>query len=184
MQTPLPTRSCRRCGGGFAIPELWLEVGRYLVGNAVTLLGTVGAVKLDIGQAWVNLDCSTNSLMRVDTAASRYHVFAATSMHRPFTGRVHIVGPTCINSFAENHPMPTMQRGDAVVILDAGMYAETTSTQFNGMPRPCTVLVSGHRHEVIKRRETVEDVFALHRIPERLRASPGNRPSGTERCST
>jgi diaminopimelate decarboxylase len=69
-----------------------------------------------------------------------------------------------------------MKRGDLIAVLDAGMYAETTSTQFNGMPRPATVLVSGRSHELIKRRETVEDIFALHRIPERLRISPGNRP--------
>ena len=153
------------------LPQLWLEVGRYLVGNAVCLLGTVGAVKRDLDQIWINVDCSTNTLMRVDTAGSSYHLFAATGMHRSLSERAHVVGPTCIDSlFAENLPMPTMTRGDPIAILDAGMYAETTSTQFNGMARPATVLVSGSRHELIKRRETVEDVFALHRIPERLRA--------------
>jgi diaminopimelate decarboxylase len=160
-----------------AIPYLWLEVGRYLVGNAVCLLGTVGAIKRDLGQTWINVDCSTNTLMRVDTANSCYHLFAATNMGRPIIENAHIVGPTCIDSLlAEHHPMPSMKRGDLIAVLDAGMYAETTSTQFNGMPRPATVLVSGRSHELIKRRETVEDIFALHRIPERLRISPGNRP--------
>jgi diaminopimelate decarboxylase len=160
-----------------AIPYLWLEVGRYLVGNAVCLLGTVGAIKRDLGQTWINVDCSTNTLMRVDTANSRYHLFAATNMGRPIIENAHIVGPTCIDSLlAEHYPMPSMKRGDLIAVLDTGMYAETTSTQFNGMPRPATVLVSGRSHELIKRRETVEDIFALHRIPERLRISPGNRP--------
>jgi hypothetical protein len=40
------------------------------------------------------------------------------------------------------------------------------------MPRPATVLVNGEGVEVIKLRETVQDVFHLHRIPERLRAGP------------
>jgi diaminopimelate decarboxylase len=161
----------------FVIPQLWLEAGRYLVGNAVCLLGTVGAIKRDLDQTWINVDCSTNNLMRVDTAASCYHLFAATGMSRPLSERAHVVGPTCIDSlFAEHHPMPSMQRGDVIAILDTGMYAETTSTQFNGIPRPATVLVSGDAHELIKRRETVEDIFALHRIPERLRVASGNRP--------
>jgi diaminopimelate decarboxylase len=162
---------------GLKIPQLWLEVGRYIVGNALMLIGTTGTIKRDAGQTWINVDCSTNTLMRVDTAASRHHVFAATEMHRPLTEVAHVVGPTCIDSFfAENHRMPSMKRGDPIVILDTGMYAETTSTQFNGMTRPATVLVSGRRHELIKRRETIEDVFALHRIPERLRIAGGNRP--------
>jgi diaminopimelate decarboxylase len=137
----------------------------------------VGAVKRDMSQVWINVDCSTNNLMRVDTAGSRYQLFAAMGMHRPISERAHIVGPTCIDSlFAESHPMPDVARGDAIVILDAGMYAETTSTQFNGIPRPATVLVSDGRHELIKRRETVEDIFALHRIPERLRIGSSQRP--------
>jgi hypothetical protein len=56
-----------------------------------------------------------------------------------------------------------------IAFLDAGMYAETVSTQLNGVPRPATVLVDGDRVEVIKQRETVRDVFARHRIPPRLR---------------
>jgi diaminopimelate decarboxylase len=40
-------------------PRLWLEPGRYIVGNAVVLLARVGAVKRDLGYTWVNLDAST-----------------------------------------------------------------------------------------------------------------------------
>ena len=64
--------------------------------------------------------------------------------------------------------MPKLRRGDVVAILDAGMYAESTSTQFNGVPRPATVLVNGADADVIKERETVEDVFARHQVPKRL----------------
>ena len=68
--------------------------------------------------------------------------------------------------------VPELGRDDPLVILDAGMYAETGSTQYSGMPRPATVLVNGEEVEVIKGRETLQDVFHLHRIPERLRAGP------------
>ena len=74
-------------GAGIAVPQLWLEVGRYIVGNAVVLAGTAGAIKRDLNQTWINLDCSTNTLMRVDTAASRHHVFAASEMDRTLTER-------------------------------------------------------------------------------------------------
>jgi hypothetical protein len=54
------------------------------------------------------------------------------------------------------------------------MYAETTSNQYNGMPRPATVLVSGALVDIIKKRETIADVFRLHQIPERLRLPRGD----------
>jgi hypothetical protein len=36
------------------------------------------------------------------------------------------------------------------------------------MPRPATVLVTGDRSEIVKRAETIEDVFTRDLIPERL----------------
>jgi diaminopimelate decarboxylase len=155
---------------GLPIPQLWLEPGRFIVGNAAVFLATVGPVKRDIGLTWVNVDASTNNVMRIDTSGSAHHVFPATGMHREAIERVTIVGETCIDSiFCADRPMPVLERGDPIVILDAGMYAETGSTQLNGIPRPATVLVNGASSEIIKERETVEDVFAKHRIPARLR---------------
>jgi diaminopimelate decarboxylase len=65
-----------------------------------------------------------------------------------------------------------LARGDVVAILDAGMYAEVFSNQFNGMPRPAGVLVSeGGSIELIRQAETAQDVFARHVIPPRLAKS-------------
>jgi diaminopimelate decarboxylase len=156
---------------GLLLPQLWVETGRYLVGNAVVLLGTIGDVKRDMGLTWVHVDFSTNNLMRVDTSGSAYHLFAAASMNRQCTQVAEIVGPTCTFSrFVSDWPMPEMQAGDPVALLDAGMYAETTANQFNAIPRPATVLVNGDRADVIKERETFEDVFAKVRMPDRLRS--------------
>ena len=153
------------------LPQLWLEPGRYIVGNAAVLLATAGAVKRDLGLTWVNLDTSTNSLMRIDTSGSAHHLFPATKMYRESQEKVTFVGETCVDSiFSTDCLMPQIGRGEPIVILDAGMYAETCSTQFNGIPRPATVLVSGSQAEIIKEREAIGDVFSKHRLLERLRA--------------
>lgn len=165
-------------GLGFPLPELWVEPGRYLVGNSGVLLGTVGQVKRDQGRTWINADFSINNLMRIETSGSAYHVLAANRLRTPAAESVTVVGPLCTGSpIARECPMPTLSRGDILAVLDAGMYAETASTQFNGVPRPCTVLVDGERAEVIKERESVLDVFAQHRVPPRLRALT-YRPQG------
>lgn len=150
-------------------PRLFIEPGRFVVGSAVTLLCTVGAIKRDVGAVWINVDASTNNLMRIDTSGCAYHIFAAADMHRPIAETVRVVGPTCAPSvLSPATTMPELARGEPLAILDAGMYAETSSTQFNGVPRPATVLVCGDEVDVIKERETVLDVFSHHRIPERL----------------
>ena len=109
---------------GMTVPELWVEPGRYVVGNAVVLLGTVGASKRDLGLKWVNVDISTNNLPRIDTSGSAYHVLPASDMQRPCTETVTIVGPTCTDSIpslglttapkcepsAARHPRPGLHR--------------------------------------------------------------------------
>ena len=152
-------------------PRLWLEPGRYIVGNAVTLLATVGAVKRDLGRVWVHVDASTNLLMRIETSRSWHQILPASRMNEPWAERANIVGPTCIPSLlGENRDGPALRRGDVVAILDAGMYAEVISNQFNGTPRPANVLIGPNGPEVIRERERFEDIFGRHRIPERLQA--------------
>ena len=53
-------------------------------------------------------------------------------------------------------------------MLDVGGYAEVLSSQFNLLPRPATVLVSGGEADVIRRRETLDDLLATQLVPERL----------------
>jgi diaminopimelate decarboxylase len=61
--------------------------------------------------------------------------------------------------------------GDVLAILDTGAYQDASATNFNAMPRPGTALVNGADAEVVRRPETIEDVFVRDVIPERLRGT-------------
>ncbi len=155
----------------FPPPAIEFEPGRFLIGNTTVLLSTVGVVKRtrQLGRVWVNLDCSTNQLTRVMSRGDYYHYIAAEKLNEEAREKVEIVGPLCSpDILGSGRMLPRLERGDLVAVLDAGMYAESTSSQFNGQPRPATVLVSGDRADLIKERETVRDVFAQQRIPQRL----------------
>jgi len=155
---------------GIPLPELWLEPGRYLVGNAGLLLGRVGAVKRDLGRTWVNVDFSTNNLTRIDSAGASHHVVPVSRLLEPARVETIVVGGTCaLSVIAEMTVLPALARGDGIAVLDAGMYAETTSNQYNAVPRPATVLVNGSEADVVRERETIADVFATQRLPKRLR---------------
>jgi diaminopimelate decarboxylase len=158
------------CRARIRTPDLWLEPGRYIVGNSVVLLCTVGSIKRDLGKTWVHVDCSINDLMRIETAHSSYHVLPATRMYNAAREPVDIVGPLCTGApLGAARQMPILERGDVLAILDAGMYAEAASTQFSAMPRPATVLVDGADADVVTTRETIEDVLARYRLPDRLK---------------
>ncbi|ASP23715.1 diaminopimelate decarboxylase (plasmid) [Antarctobacter heliothermus] len=153
------------------LPALWVEPGRYISGNAEVLLTTVGSVKEDCGYLWVNVDISTNDLMRIETGAFTYEILPANRMHDAPTSSQEIVGSTCFRSvIGAGRTLPRLRRGDVLAVLDAGMYAEVFSTQFNSVPRPAAVLIDPDGEvEVMRVRETQDDVFASHRVPDRLK---------------
>jgi diaminopimelate decarboxylase len=154
------------------IPELAIEPGRYIVGSASTLLTTVGAIKSHSGNTWVNVDASVNNLMMRETRDYEYWVLPASRMYDKLECRCFVNGPICMGKpLGRNTALPLMRRGDVLAVLDAGMYSETLSTQMNGVPRPGTVLVHDGQAELIKERETVNDVFARFRLPERFRSA-------------
>lgn len=156
------------------MPRLWVEPGRYIVGNAQLILASVGAIKRDAGLRWLHLDASTNNLQRIETGGFVHEVLPATQLDMPYDGPCQLVGGTCFRSvIAADRPFPQLQRGDLVAILDTGMYAEVFANQFNAVPRPASVLIdTDGRVDCIRRRETAADIFALHEIPDRLRPSP------------
>jgi diaminopimelate decarboxylase len=61
--------------------------------------------------------------------------------------------------------------GDVLAMLDTGAYQEVSMSNFNAMPRPATVLVTGDRAEIIRRAETEEDVFRRDIVPAHLSAA-------------
>lgn len=157
---------------GLGLPSLWIEPGRFLVSNAVVLLATAGTVKRDAGHCWMHVDASTNNLPRIESGQFHYTLLPASRMHDPADEVVDIVGGTCFRSvLGAQRAMPAPRRGDLLAILDAGMYAEVFATQFNSVPRPATVLVSSHGAEVVRVRETIEDVFRHQRLPAWLRTA-------------
>jgi diaminopimelate decarboxylase len=156
-------------------PHLLLEPGRRLVSNATVLLARVGVVKrLPTGHTtWVNVDASTNHCPRVALQGYYYEIVHATKGGDVGDTEVSVVGPTCvIDLLGEHRRLPSPRRGDVLAVLDVGGYAEVLSTQFNLLPRPATVLVDGASCEVIRRRETIDDLLATQVVPARLAASP------------
>ncbi len=61
--------------------------------------------------------------------------------------------------------------GDLLAFLSTGAYEEALAGNFNSIPRPASVLVSGGDAELIRRAETAHDVGRRDRVPRRLRGA-------------
>jgi len=96
----------------------------------------------------------------------------------PATLSADLVGHSCFaDQIVLGARLPEVGAGDVVALLETGAYQESSASNFNALPRPASVLVSGDRAKVIKRAETVEDVYARDVVPVRVHA-PGAVPAG------
>jgi len=157
---------------GLEPPTLVFEPGRYIVGDAGVILARVGYVKERIGMpAWVSVDAGINALIRPALYGAYHHIELANKMNLPNTVEYNVAGPLCESGdvLGKNRKLPPVDPGDIAVVFDAGAYGLAMSNQHTAQSRPAVVLVNGDRAEVIRRRETVEDLIRLDRVPEWLR---------------
>ena len=153
-------------------PTLVLEPGRALVDACTDLLCTVVARKsVDSNEDAVFLDAGVNLL---PTACYYDHPLSRASRMngaRYLRNRsVKVFGPLCMQSdrLRESAVLPPLEVGEIVRISHVGAYCHTQSMQFI-KTRPATVLIGpDHEVQVVRRRETWRDVFALDQLPARL----------------
>jgi diaminopimelate decarboxylase len=153
-------------------PTLVLEPGRALVDACTRLLCTVVARKRIPGQGEaVIVDAGVNLVPTVCYYDHDLHLPADAAEGRE--GRlapVDVYGPLCMQTdkLRTQALLPELQVGDPLAIGNVGAYCHTQSMQFIN-ERPATVLVGAAGTELIRRRETWRDVFALDHLPDRLR---------------
>jgi diaminopimelate decarboxylase len=139
---------------------LVLEPGRVLVGNAGALLTRVTLIKNQGAKRFVIVDAGMNDLLRPALYGSHHQVWSLTK--KPTLHVADLVGPICESTdfIARDRELPGFEAGDVAAVMSAGAYGFSLSSNYNSRPRAAEVLVSGDRFEVIRRRETWDDLIA------------------------
>jgi diaminopimelate decarboxylase len=139
--------------------RLILEPGRALVTDAVALAFSVVAIKrLEGGARCVVVDAGTNLLPA--TLWSWPRIEAAGAPAGPTTPAL-VSGPLCLNVDVLHPaaPLPELERGDALLVRDAGAYQQAQATRF-GELAPAVLARDDGRWQVCRRRETLDDLLA------------------------
>jgi diaminopimelate decarboxylase len=149
--------------------HLLLEPGRFIVAQAGGLLTRVLYVKKNGAKTFVITDAGMNDLIR----PSLYHAHHEILPVRQRSGAksmVDVVGPVCESGdfFARDRVMTAMRPGDLAVVLDAGAYGMSLSSNYNTRARPAEVLVEEKKARLVRRRETLRDLLG----PETVQRDP------------
>ena len=102
-------------------------------------------------------------LIRPALYGARHPIHALTSQGRPVDdlgghrrldlSPARVEGPICESTDSlGTHDLPPLRRGDLVVIADAGAYAASLASTYNGRPRPPQLLLGPDGSLVVGRR--------------------------------
>jgi diaminopimelate decarboxylase len=145
-----------------------VEPGRSIVGNAGILVTRVLYHKTNYEKNFVVVDAAMNDLARPALYDAYHAIEAVEEDGAPITADV--VGPICETGdfFARARAVPAVQPGGLMAIRSAGAYGFSMASNYNTRPRAPEVLVDGARFDVVRRRETLEDLLAPESIPQTL----------------
>ena len=147
---------------------LIVDPGRSIVGNAGVLLGRVEYVKPGTARNFVVVDAAMNDLPRPALYGAWHEVRAVREPESGARTAVYdVVGPVCESAdfLAKERSLSAPREGDLLALMSAGAYGMAMSSNYNSRPRAAEVLVDGASAHLVRSRETVEQLFALERIP-------------------
>jgi diaminopimelate decarboxylase len=150
--------------------HLLLEPGRFIVAQAGALLTRVLYVKKNGTKTFVITDAAMNDLIRPALYHAHHEIIPvrepAKQPAKQLAGNpslvVDVVGPVCESGdfFARDRALPPVKPNDLVLLLDAGAYGMSQTSNYNTRPRPAEVLIEGKSAKLIRRRETMRDLLA------------------------
>ncbi|MFQ6678013.1 MAG: diaminopimelate decarboxylase [Fidelibacterota bacterium] len=141
-------------------PELWIEPGKSIIGDTCFLLTTVTGVKNSY-QTFIGLDAGMEKFMRPVLYGAYHRIYKVGEPDAPIKLTADFTGQICENTdrLAVDRKFPSVQEGDLIAIMDAGAYGFSMSHNFNTRPRAAEVLLEGNQSRLIRKRETIEDIF-------------------------
>jgi diaminopimelate decarboxylase len=148
----------------YPMPEIWIEPGRSLVGDAGTTLYTIGSQKEVPGvRNYLAVDGGMSDNIRPALYQAKYDAAVANKMTAESTTRYTVAGKCCESGdkLIENITLPKVEAGDTLAVFCTGAYGYSMASNYNRLPRPAVVFVEQGQHRMVIKRETYEDLIRL-----------------------
>ncbi len=149
---------------GIELPEIWIEPGRSLVGDAGTTLYTVGSHKTvpDVRE-YIAVDGGMSDNIRPALYEAKYEGAIANNMNAALTTNYTVAGKLCESGdkIIEDIKLPEVQTGDILATFCTGAYGYSMASNYNRVGRPAVVFVENGNHQLAVKRESYEDMAKL-----------------------
>lgn len=143
------------------MPEIWIEPGRSLVGDAGTSLYTVGSSKTVPGvREYIAIDGGMSDNIRPALYDAKYEAVIANKAAQAKDATYTVAGKLCESGdkLMIDAALQTAEAGDILAMFCTGAYGYSMASNYNRVPRPAVVFVENGEHQLAVRRESYEDI--------------------------
>jgi diaminopimelate decarboxylase len=154
------TDACRK--HELPVPKLIIEPGRSIVGSAAVALYTVGSSKEVPGvRRFVSVDGGLADNIRPPLYDAQYEALVANNALDTRRETVTIAGKYCESGdiLLRDADLPPLEPGNILAMATAGAYALPMASNYNASQKPAVVLVADGQANLIRRRETYDDLM-------------------------
>ncbi|MGM8211663.1 diaminopimelate decarboxylase [Virgibacillus sp. W0430] len=144
------------------MPEIWIEPGRSIVGNAGITLYTVGSMKeIPNVRKYVAVDGGMADNIRPALYEAAYEGVIANKAAEQLTDTVSIAGKACESGdmLIWDLQVPRVEPNDILAIFSTGAYGYSMANNYNRFKKPAVVFVENGRDSLIVKRETNDDII-------------------------
>lgn len=140
--------------------EIVLEPGRAIVGNAGVLVTRIEYLKSTANKNFAIVDAAMNDLVRPSLYGAWQDIIPVDATSSAEEREWDIVGPVCeTGDFLGKGRVLKIDAGDLLAVRSAGAYGFTMSSNYNSRPRAAEVMVDGDQCHLIRKRETLEQLW-------------------------
>ena len=150
---------------GYENLEIILEPGRAIAANAGILVAKVQYLKSNESRNFAITDTGMNDMIRPALYEAYMNIIEIDRTLEREKAIYDIVGPVCETSdFLGKQRELAIAEGDYIAQRSAGAYGASMSSNYNSRPRTAEVLVDGDKTHLIRRRESLSELWALESI--------------------
>lgn len=140
--------------------QLWFEPGKFLVSQCGYLITQVTVLKDTGTTIFAAVNSGLNHLIRPMMYDAYHHIeniSNTTSIEKIYT----VTGNICeTDNFGTDRKIKEIKEGDYLVLYNAGAYGFEMASNYNSRYKPAEVLVKEGNAQLIRRRDTFEDLLS------------------------
>ena len=141
--------------------KIIFEPGRFIVGNAGTLISKIIFIKRNGKKYFIIIDAGMNDFMRPALYNARHNIIPVLKLKKKINGNVEFVGPICesTDTFLKYKNFSLLKENSLVAITNVGAYGSTLSSNYNTRPLASEILLKKGKIQVIRKRQNISEII-------------------------